>query len=62
MLNNLNWPPLEQRRKIAKATMLFKIINNLIAIPHDHISKSPCMALSMVQTEVRQLHTTSDGS
>jgi len=40
MLNYLNWPSLEQRRKIAKATMLFKIINKLIAIPHDHISKS----------------------
>ena len=39
MLNNLNWPPLEQRRRIGKAIMLFKIINNLVAVPHDHISK-----------------------
>ena len=40
VLNNLNWPLLEQRRIIAKVTMFFKIINNLISIPHDHISDS----------------------
>ena len=38
MLNNLNWPSLKQRRDVAKVTMYFKIINNLIAIPHDHLS------------------------
>ena len=32
MLKNLNWPSLKQRRDVAKVTMFFKIINNLIAI------------------------------
>ena len=38
VLNNLNWPSLKQRRDVAKVTMFFNIINNLIAIPHDHLS------------------------
>ena len=38
MLNNLNWPLLQQRRDIAKVIMFYKIINNLISIPHDHIT------------------------
>ena len=41
MLNNLNWPLLQQRRDIAKVIMFCKIINNLISIPHDHITISP---------------------
>ena len=38
--NNLKWPSLEQRRQIAKVTMFYKIIDNLISIPHDHLTKS----------------------
>ena len=38
MLNNLNWPSLKQRRDVAKVTIFFKVINNLIAIPHDYLS------------------------
>ena len=30
-----NWPTLEQRRRISKAIMLYKILNNLVAIPAD---------------------------
>ena len=44
MLNNLNWPLLQQRRDIAKVynnVPGYKIINNLISIPHDHITISP---------------------
>ena len=41
MLNNLNWPQLQQRRDIAKVIIFYKIINNLISIPHDHITISP---------------------
>ena len=40
MLNNLGWPLLRQRRDVAKVTMFFKIINNLISISHGHISVS----------------------
>ena len=44
MLNNLNWPLLQQRRDIAKVynnVPGYKIINNLISIPYDHITISP---------------------
>ena len=40
MLNNLGWPLLQQRRDVAKVTMFFKIIENLILIPHGHVSMS----------------------
>ena len=40
-MNNLSWPLLRQRRDVAKVTMFFyKIINNLISIPHSHVSVS----------------------
>ena len=35
MLQKLGWPTLEQRRRISKAIMLYKILNNLVAIPAD---------------------------
>ena len=35
MLLRLDWPSLEQRRKIAKAIMLYKILHNKVAIPFD---------------------------
>ena len=35
MLQKLGWPTLEQRRWISKAIMLYKILNNLVAIPAD---------------------------
>ena len=37
MLNYLNWPTLEHRRNQAKLHMFYKIINNIISIPHDHL-------------------------
>ena len=40
MMKNLGWPLLRQRRDVAKVTMFFKIINNLIFIPHGHVSVS----------------------
>ena len=40
MINNLGWPLLRQRRDVAKLTMFFKIIHNLISIPHSHVSLS----------------------
>ena len=33
MLNKLNWIPLRQRRKIARLTMIHKVINGQVAIP-----------------------------
>ena len=35
MLQKLGWPTLKQRRRISKAIMLYKILNNLVAIPAD---------------------------
>ena len=33
----LGWPPLVERRSKAKLAMLYKIKNNLIFVPHEHI-------------------------
>ena len=39
MMKDLNWQPLHERRKDNRLIMLFKILNNLVAIPSDkHIS------------------------
>ena len=35
MLKQLGWPMLEQRRWISKAFMLYKVLNNLVAISAD---------------------------
>ena len=34
MLINLNWPTLEERRTKAKLIMLYRVLNNLVDIPH----------------------------
>ena len=35
MLFRLSWPSLEQRREIAKTTMMYKILHNMVAVPFD---------------------------
>ena len=40
MLNQLNWCTLELRRNQAKLNMFYKIINNLISVPHYHLTQS----------------------
>jgi len=40
MLNNLQWTTLETRRHHAKVLMLYKILNNIITVPHDHLTRS----------------------
>ena len=38
MLENLGWQPLQQRRKINRLSMMYKIVNNQVAIPPtDHL-------------------------
>ena len=37
MLTKLNLPTLQQRRQQFKIIMMYKIINNLISVPHEHI-------------------------
>ena len=40
MLNQLNWPTLQHKRNQAKLYMFYKIINNRISVPHDHLSQT----------------------
>ena len=58
--SSLNWPLLQQRRDIAKVIMFYKIINNLISIPHDHITISPVSTrghnLKYVQLAAKVIH------
>ena len=35
MMEELNWKPLHQRRREHRLVLLYKIINNLVAIPKD---------------------------
>ncbi len=35
ILQDLHWPTLEQRRKDARATMLYKVVHGLVALPAD---------------------------
>lgn len=37
MLSQLNWDTLQERRRIAKVIMLYRIVNNLIEIPTTHL-------------------------
>ena len=37
MITTSGWPTLEQRRKISRTIMLYKIINNLVEVPTDGI-------------------------
>ena len=34
MLNELNWPPLQERRKQARLILLYKIVNHLLLVPN----------------------------
>jgi hypothetical protein len=35
MMNELGWKPLNERRKEQRRVLLFKIVNDLVAIPAD---------------------------
>ena len=35
MMQDLEWPKLEERRWVSKVTMLFKILNDIVCIPTD---------------------------
>ena len=37
MLDELGWPILSKRRKDARLILFYKIINNLVQVPHEHI-------------------------
>ena len=37
MLDKLDWPPLEKRRKNQRLTVMFKIVDGLVAVPSSHL-------------------------
>ena len=37
MLKTLNWPTLQVRRTVSKITLMYKIVNNLVAVPHSYL-------------------------
>ena len=40
MLDSLGWSSLEERRRDARLTLMFKVVHGLVAVPHDsHIEK-----------------------
>ena len=43
MINQLQWPTLQERRAQAKATMMYRIVYNLVDIPHTFLT--PTVAL-----------------
>jgi hypothetical protein len=38
MMENLTWTPLAERRREQRLILLFKIVNDLVAIPTDDIT------------------------
>ena len=40
MLRELGWESLQHRRDTAKVVMMYRIKNNLIDIPHDHLTST----------------------
>ena len=43
MINQLQWPTLQERRAQAKATMMYRIVNNIVDVPHTFLT--PTIAL-----------------
>ena len=43
MMQDLEWPTLEEKRWVTKVTMLFKILNDIICIPADQYLVSICI-------------------
>ena len=43
MVNQLQWTTLQERRAQAKAVMMFRIVNNLVDVPHTYLT--PTVAL-----------------
>ena len=52
MLKHLGWDTLEQRRNQLTLFMFYKIIHQLVKIPHQHIlTKAPASILEVVATD-----------
>ena len=47
MLHGLKWPTLQIRRKYFRLVLLFKVINNILLIPHQYL---PPLAKLTMQT------------
>ena len=54
MLEKLGWESLQQRRARAKATYMYRIVNNLVDIPgHQYLKPSPRQELKFIQIQPR---------
>ena len=61
MMNELGWKPLAQRRREQRLTLLFKIINGLVAIPAtDHIAFNTRPSRSRQSTQIKVTATNSE--
>ena len=57
MLESLNWDKLEERRHRNRASMLFKIVHSLVAVPKSHLHPTSRETRGN-STKFHQLHTT----
>jgi hypothetical protein len=53
MLQTLQWPTLEERRARIKATMMYSIVNGLVAIPPTELHTSTTTARFIVLDTIR---------
>ena len=59
MLHKLEWPSLQARRKRARLTFLFKILNNLVCIPNQYLPSLSSVAATRSHhpLKLQQLYT-----
>ena len=57
MLTNLGWPKLEERRKIARLTLLFKIMRGLLEVPARCIPQITPYAATRAYHSLKLKHT-----
>ena len=56
MLNDLNWPSLAQRRKQARLTFMYKIVNNLVDLHKDNYLFPPAWVGPRTKPHAYQLY------
>ena len=61
MLENLGWRTLEQRRADSRLCLLYKIVNNMVAVPlPDYIKPNPRTSCRGHSVTFQQIHTGKD--
>ena len=59
MMNDLNWRHLQLRRRDSRLVLLYKIINNLVAIPTDNHLSYKSQNYNLRTSNKKQIHTKS---